>query len=81
MARGPRTPQEAAALQELGRRIVTFRAERNLSQERLAERSGIDRTHIGTLERGRSDMGVFTVLQLAKGFHVDPSELLQGIRT
>jgi transcriptional regulator with XRE-family HTH domain len=80
MPRAARSAEERAALQELGRRVVQLRSERNLSQERLAERSGIDRTHIGTLEHGDSDVSILKVWRLAKGLDVDAGDLLEGIR-
>jgi transcriptional regulator with XRE-family HTH domain len=79
MARKPRTPKERAVLEELGRRVAALRDERGLSQERLAELSGIDRTHIGTLEHGNSEMSVLKVWQLAKGLDVDPADLVRGL--
>lgn len=75
-----RTEEEVAALHALGRRIVELRNRADMSQERLAELSGLDRSHVGTVEHGASDISLMRVWQLAKGFGVDPADLVEGIR-
>lgn len=38
--------------QRIGRRIADLRASRNMTQKELAERAGLQRSHIVRLERG-----------------------------
>lgn len=52
-------------LEELGRRIKQRRLDRNLSQQEVAVRAGLDRTTIGALEReGRASM--LTLIQVLR---------------
>lgn len=46
--------------------------------EQLAERSELTPNYIGSVENGRRDPSLSTVLALAKGLGVGPSELLGG---
>jgi transcriptional regulator with XRE-family HTH domain len=47
--------------------------------EQLAERSGLTPNYIGTVENGRRDPSLSTVLALARGLGVAPGELLGGV--
>lgn len=47
--------------------------------EQLAERSGLTPNYIGTVENGRRDPSLSTVLSLAHGLGVAPGELLGGV--
>lgn len=59
----PRSPDHAA----LGAAIQHLRKEEGLSQEELADRSGIHLTHIGGLERGVRNPSYATLVRLAAG--------------
>ena len=49
-----------AVLAELGRRLRQRRLDRNLSQQELADRAGLDRTTVGQLERdGRASLAIY----------------------
>jgi DNA-binding XRE family transcriptional regulator len=47
-----------------------------LSQEGLAFRVGFHFTYISSVERGERNVGLLTVLRLARGLQIQPSELL-----
>lgn len=56
-----------------------LRRERRLTQEELAERSGLDLASVGRIERAIRDPGVRTVVRLAHGLGVRPADLLDGM--
>jgi transcriptional regulator with XRE-family HTH domain len=57
--------------------LKRLRAERGLSQEELAHRSGIDRTYVSSLERSLYAAGIDLVDRLAKELGVEAAELLR----
>lgn len=54
-----------------------IRAERELTQEKLADLAGIDRTYVSALERQVYSASLDTIERLAGVLDVDPSELLK----
>lgn len=48
-----------------------------LSQERLAERAGLDRTYVSGVERGRRNIALVNVRRLAGALGTTPAELLE----
>jgi transcriptional regulator with XRE-family HTH domain len=63
----------------LGRRVRGLRAAHKLSQEQLAERCSLHRTHISGIERGRFNLTLNTLTRLAKGLGMPLSELFAGV--
>lgn len=61
-----------------GRTVRRLRVEQNLSQEELAERSGLHRNYIGGIERGERNVGVKALFKIARALSVPPSTLLEG---
>jgi transcriptional regulator with XRE-family HTH domain len=59
-----------------GQRLRALRAERGISQDELAERTGIHSTAIGRLERGTREPRLKTILRLAEGLGTQPGRLL-----
>ncbi len=70
------TPDEA-----FGEMLRALRAERKLSQERLALESGHDRSYISLLERGRNSPTLDTIFRLAKVLAIKPSEMIARMET
>lgn len=62
-----------------GKNLRSCRKRAELSQEDLGYRCSLHRTEIGLLERGVRIPRIDTVIKLACGLAVPPSELLSGI--
>ena len=62
-------------LLQFGKRVRFLRQQCNLSQEELADRSDIDRTYIGGVERGERNLGLLNVKRLADALGVQPKDL------
>ena len=54
-----------------------IRGERELTQEKLADLAGIDRTYVSALERQVYSASLDTIERLAEVLDVAPSELLK----
>jgi len=62
-----------------GRAIRHFRTELRISQERLSQESGLDRSYISLLERGLRQPSLTTILQLAKALNIQSVELIAKV--
>jgi transcriptional regulator with XRE-family HTH domain len=62
-----------------GQRLRALRAERDISQDTLAKRTGIHATAIGRLERGKREPRLKTILRLAEGLNAHPGRLLDHL--
>ncbi len=58
-----------------GKRIAQLRTESGLSQEKFAFKCGVDRTYIGTIERGEKSPTLNTIDKLATALGVSFKEL------
>lgn len=63
-----------------GRNLCLARRRRGLSQEKLAERTGLCRDTIFKIEMGQRSPRLDTLLTLADALRVDAAELLKGLR-
>lgn len=62
----------------IGERIRATRKARGLTQEVLAERAGIDRSHMGFIEQGRRHPTISTLAKIAKVLDIPLANLLRG---
>ena len=62
-----------------GARLRLLRQERQLTQLRMAEDFGIDRSFISDVERGRKSISLSTLEVLALGLNISLSELLKDL--
>ena len=77
----PGTEREITLGERLGRVIVEQRHEIGLSQEALALRSGLHRTYVSEIERGRKIPTVTKLFELARPLGISPSEILRRVET
>ena len=68
--------QEKALLEKIGHRIKELRKKGNLSQERLAFASDLDRTYIGSVERGERNISIINLDKIARALNIHLSDLL-----
>ena len=72
-------PKSDTVLAVLGRNVRQRREARELTQEKLAEKSGLDPTYISGIERGLRNPGIKNVARLAKALGFTTAELCQGV--
>lgn len=63
-------------LQSLGERLATRRRQKNLSLAQLAALTGVSGRDIAAIEAGELDPTITTLVALARGLGLSPSELL-----
>lgn len=63
----------------IGERIRKLRKVRGLSQEKLAERAGIDRSHMGFIEQGRRQPTIATLHKLSKTLNISLEKLFRDL--
>lgn len=66
-------------LKALGQRIRELRTERGYSQESFADKCGVHRTFMGTVERGESNLSFQNIARVAATLGVTLSHLFEGI--
>lgn len=62
-----------------GGRIRRARQDMGLTQEKLAHIAGVDRTYVGSVERGERNLSVLNILTFATALGIDPGELVHGM--
>lgn len=60
----------------LGASIRARRMKLNISQEALADYAGIDRSHMGKIERGERNVTFLNIVRIANAMQCNPSDLL-----
>ena len=68
----------SSVTERFGQRIRALRKERGLSQEELAELSGLDRTYISGIERGLRNVALRNIEALAQALGVSMAELFEN---
>ena len=63
-------------LELLGQRVHALRKQRGWSQRALADSSGLDRTYISAVERGRQNLTIGAVVKLSQALNTTPGQLL-----
>lgn len=62
-------------LEQLGSRIRELRLENGLSQEKLSFECELDRTYIGSVERGERNIAAINLKKISKALNISISEL------
>jgi DNA-binding XRE family transcriptional regulator len=66
-------------LLKLGKRVRALRLDQGWTQEELAHRSGLNRSYMSEVERGRSDVSLSTLQKIARSLGISLAELFTGI--
>ena len=70
---------ESGIKKRLGKRVRAYRHALGVSQESLAELTGLHRTYISDIERGSRNVAILNIVRLAKALKGTPSELVKGV--
>ena len=68
-----------AVYAELGKRIAAYRREQGLSQEELAGRADIDRSHMGFIEQGRRKPTIASLFKICRALKISLEDLFKGL--
>jgi len=61
---------------DFGEKIIRLRKQRDLTQEELANKSGVERSYMGAIERGERNPTLKKIYQISKTLKVKIKELL-----
>lgn len=56
-----------------------YRNKAGLSQEGLAEKAGVHRTYISSVERGQRNVGLDNICRIAEALSISPADLFGGL--
>jgi transcriptional regulator with XRE-family HTH domain len=68
------------ALVKIGMRIRELRLAKGFSQEAFAYEVGLDRTYMGSVERGERNIAAINLIRIAKILKVEVGELFPNVR-
>ena len=60
-----------------GQHLARVRREKKMSQEGLALESGLARSYLGGVERGKRNIALVNICKLAEALNVSPAELMR----
>lgn len=69
------------ALIKIGKRIRDLRKAKGFSQEMFAYEVGLDRTYMGSVERGERNIAAINLIRIAKTLKIEVGDLFPSIRT
>lgn len=67
-------------LRRLGANLRAIRHERGMTQEQVANVSGLSLSDVGRIERAERDPGVRVLVRLARGLDMTAAQLLDDVR-
>lgn len=59
-----------------GRKLREIRSQKGISQEELAERAGLHRTYVSSVERGERNISIMNIEKLARALGVTLADLM-----
>ncbi|MGF6930886.1 transcriptional regulator with XRE-family HTH domain [Paraburkholderia sp. UCT70] len=68
---------DAGHLVAIGAALRQYRTDHGWSQEELAHATGIDRSHMGRIERGERNLTILNLIRIAAALNCPPSKLLR----
>lgn len=63
--------------EQFGNRLMAFRKDRKMTQERLAELSELNRPYISAIEQGKRNVSLEVIAQLAKALEIKISQFFE----
>ena len=63
-------------LRQFGSKVKKLRKAKNWSQEELAEKAGLHRTYIGSIERSERNISLINIERIARAMGKRPSDLM-----
>ena len=66
-------------MKKFGQRLRTLRRDHKLTQERAAEKAGLDVKHWQAIESGESNITIASLVGIAKACGASLSELFEGV--
>ncbi|MDD3097954.1 MAG: helix-turn-helix transcriptional regulator [Candidatus Cloacimonetes bacterium] len=73
----PYSEQDQEYLRKIGLRIRDLRLKIDYSQDRLAFESGLDRTYVGSVERGERNLSLINLRRLAIILKANPNDIIE----
>jgi transcriptional regulator with XRE-family HTH domain len=70
-----------SSLIKLGHRIRELRKAKGFSQEDFAYEVGLDRTYMGSVERGERNIAAINLIRIAKALKLEVGELFPSSRS
>ncbi len=64
---------------KIGNRIRELRSKTGLSQEKFAQKIGMDRTYFASVELGKRNISIVNIEKIANGLGVTLSELFENV--
>ena len=64
---------------KIGNRIRELRTQTGLSQEKFAQKIGLDRTYFASVELGKRNISIVNIEKIANGLNVSLSELFKNV--
>ncbi|MDI6768734.1 MAG: helix-turn-helix transcriptional regulator [Anaerolineales bacterium] len=70
---------KAQVLIAFGKAVKDRRIELGLSQESFAEKARLHRTYVGSLERGKRNVALLNLIQIAQALDLTPEQFLARV--
>ena len=64
---------------KFGSRVRELREEKGFSQEVLAQKAGLHRTYVGSIERGERNISLVNIEKIAKALDISTESIMKGL--